>query len=58
MPKLVGTVMRFNFSSPLNMGRILDKYKGVRDGDNIQSERAFVSNYYSHVLNLFIVIIM
>jgi len=30
---LLGKGMRFNFSSPLDMGWIMDKYIGVRDGD-------------------------
>ena len=29
----MGTGIRFNFSSPLGMGRVTGKYMGVGDGD-------------------------
>jgi len=32
-PNPLGTGMRFNFSSPLGMGRVTGKYMGVGDGD-------------------------
>jgi len=32
-PSPLGMGMRFNFSSPLNLGRVTGKYMGVGDGD-------------------------
>ena len=38
-PNPLGTGMRFNFSSPLNIGRVTDKYMGVNDEDGNDNTR-------------------